>query len=57
MQEIAALVAAAGGESLVSRIRSADHIPIGIALGIVALVLLASVAASLIWPRKPKDKS
>jgi len=54
---LAALVTAAGGESLASRIRSADHIPIGIALGIVALVLLASVAASLIWPRKPKDQS
>src|SRR5207249_2023592 len=36
---LAALVTAAGGESLASRIRSADHIPIGIALGIVALVL------------------
>src|SRR2546429_1687702 len=54
---LAALVTAAGGESLASRIRSADHIPIGIALGIVALVLLASIAASLMWPRKPKDKS
>src|SRR5438552_1642501 len=54
---LAALVTAAGGESLASRIRSADHIPIGIALGIVALVLLASIAASLMWPRKPIDKS
>jgi tellurite resistance protein TerC len=27
------------------------HIPIGISLGIVAVVLLSSVAASLIWPR------
>jgi len=26
-------------------------------LGIVALVLLASIVASLMWPRKPKDKS
>src|SRR5256714_523993 len=49
---LAALVSAAGGESLAPHIRSADHIPIGIALGIVALVLLASVAASLVWPRK-----
>src|SRR5438067_721556 len=48
---------AAGFEATASRIRSADHIPIGIALGIVALVLLASIAASLMWPRKPKDKS
>jgi tellurite resistance protein TerC len=29
-----------------------NDIPIGIALGIVAAVLLASVGASLIWPRK-----
>jgi tellurite resistance protein TerC len=27
------------------------HIPIGISLGIVAVVLLGSVAASLVWPR------
>jgi tellurite resistance protein TerC len=54
---LAALVSAVGGESLAGRIRSADHIPIGIALGIVALVLLASVAASLIWPRKPEDQN
>src|SRR5947207_491163 len=53
---LAALVGAAGGESLATHIRSADHIPIGIALGIVAVVLLASVAASLIWPRKPSPK-
>src|SRR5437763_10085874 len=52
---VAAVVTAAGGESLATRIRAADHISIAMALGIVALVLLASVAASLIWPRKPKD--
>jgi tellurite resistance protein TerC len=52
---LAALVTAAGGESFATHIRSADHIPIGIALGIVALVLLASVVASLIWP--PRRKS
>ncbi len=34
-----------------------DDIPIGIALGIVAAVLLASVAASLIWPQKHQQKS
>lgn len=34
-----------------------DDIPIGIALGIVAAVLLASVAASLIWPQKHQPKS
>ena len=54
---LAALVRAAGGDSLATHIRSADHIPIGMALGIVALVLLASVAASLIWPRKSKTKT
>ena len=54
---LAALVTAAGGESLATRIRSADHIPIGIALGVVALVLLASVVASLMWPRRRKTKS
>src|SRR5437762_10764014 len=53
---LAALVTAAGGEPAASVIRSADHIPIGIALGIVALVLLASIAASLMWPRKPKGQ-
>src|SRR3989440_12791553 len=53
----AALVTAAGSESLATHIRAADHIPIGLALGIVAVVLLASVAASLIWPRKAKAKS
>src|SRR5438132_7150515 len=54
---LAALVRAAGGDSLATHIRSADQIPIGMALGIVALVLLASVAASLIWPRKSKTKT
>src|SRR5438874_11387483 len=54
---LAALVTAAGGASSASNIRAADHIPIGIALGIVALVLLVSVAASLIWPQKQKTKS
>ena len=32
-----------------------ENIPIGIALGIVAAVLLASVAASLMWPRPKSD--
>jgi len=34
-----------------------DDIPIGIALGIVAAVLLASVGASLIWPQKYEQKN
>src|SRR5437660_3196362 len=54
---LAALVRATGGDSLATHIRSADHIPIGMALGIVALVLLTSVAVSLIWPRKRKTKT
>jgi hypothetical protein len=28
-----------------------EHIPVVIALGFVAVVLLSSVAASLIWPK------
>src|SRR6266481_597615 len=54
---LAALVSAVGGESLATRIRSANDIPIGIALGIVAVVLLASVGASLMWPEKRLRKS
>src|SRR5436190_18609553 len=34
-----------------------EEIPVGIALGFVAVVLLASVGASLIWPRKPAEES
>ena len=51
---LAALFSAVGMNSPANHIREADHIPIGIALGIVALVLLTSVAASLIWPRPAK---
>jgi hypothetical protein len=47
---------ALGYEALAGRIRGVDDIPIGLALGLVALVLLASVAASLIWPQE-KGKS
>src|SRR5256885_10450211 len=56
---IAKIVAAAfhaiGFDSSASLAKEVDHIPTGFALGIVAIVLLASVAASLIWP-KPKPK-
>jgi len=31
------------------------HVPIGISLGIVALVLAGSVVASLVWPRQVED--
>jgi tellurite resistance protein TerC len=48
---------ALGYETLASHTRSVDDIPIGLALGLVAVVLLASVAASLIWPSKGTRKS
>ena len=48
---------ALGYDTLASQIRRFDDIPIGLALGLVALVLLVSVAASLIWPAKGKRKS
>ena len=44
-----------GYDTLVPYAERADNIPIGIALGIVAAVLLASVAASLVWPRQKPD--
>src|SRR5437899_3359972 len=40
-----------GYDAFVPGIQSFRDIPIGIALGIVAAVLLSSVAASLIWPK------
>lgn len=45
-----------GLDAVVPYIHRADHIPTAIALGIVAIVLLASVAASLIWPKKSKSQ-
>src|SRR6266699_194052 len=41
-----------GYDALVPGVLTFREIPIGIALGIVAAVLLTSVAASLIWPRR-----
>jgi tellurite resistance protein TerC len=41
-----------GFESLAPRILRLHDIPTGIALGAVAIVLLSSVLASLIWPRQ-----
>jgi len=52
---LAAGFQALGYETLGAHIRGVDDIPIGLALGLVALVLLASVAASLIWPRKGNE--
>lgn len=46
---------AVGLTALVPYIKHGEDIPIGIALGIVAVVLLASVAASLIWPRQKAE--
>src|SRR5258706_12390759 len=45
-----------GFEALSERVRHFDDIPIGLALGIVAVVLLASVGASLMWPQKRGTK-
>jgi tellurite resistance protein TerC len=57
---LATLLAAAchvlGYQVLADWAHGVDDIPIGIALGIVAAVLLASVGASLIWPQKHKEK-
>src|ERR1043165_509899 len=51
----AAAFHAIGFDSGASFAKEVDHIPTGAALGIVGIVLLSSVAASLIWP-KPKSK-
>jgi tellurite resistance protein TerC len=48
---------ALGYEALAAYVHRANDIPIGIALGIVAAVLLASMGASLIWPPKVAPKS
>jgi tellurite resistance protein TerC len=57
---LARLLAAAchtlGYQVLADWAHSVDDIPIGIALGIVAVVLLASVGASLMWPQKRERK-
>lgn len=52
---MAAAFHAIGFDSGASLAKEVDHIPTGAALGIVGIVLLSSVAASLIWP-KPKSK-
>ena len=46
-----------GYEALSKSVHDFDDIPIGIALGVVAVVLLASVGASLIWPKQRGTKS
>jgi len=54
---LAAACHALGYKALADWAHGVDDIPIGIALGIVAAVLLASVGASLIWPPKPEPRS
>ena len=53
---LTALFAALGMTSLSTYAHDIHEIPIGVALGIVVVVLLASVAASLIWPAKEKKQ-
>jgi tellurite resistance protein TerC len=48
---------ALGYKALGDLVHGINDIPIGIALGVVAAVLLASVGASLIWPPKSGEKS
>jgi TerC family integral membrane protein len=48
---LAAGLSALGFASAAQHVAKVHDIPIGVALGSVALVLLASVAASLIWPK------
>jgi tellurite resistance protein TerC len=42
----------AGATSLIEYVQHGSHIPTGLALGVVAVVLLSAVAASLIWPHR-----
>jgi tellurite resistance protein TerC len=35
----------------------AFHVPIGVSLGVIALLIGASVAASWAWPRQPADEA
>lgn len=49
---LAAAFQALGFNGVAEYVRDADHIPTGIALGVVAIVLLTSVLASLVWPKQ-----
>jgi tellurite resistance protein TerC len=53
---LSALFTAAGMTSLSAYVHKASDIPITVALGVVVVVLLASVVASLIWPQKEKKE-
>jgi len=48
-------VHALGYDGLVPQLQQAQNIPTLVALGIVAVVLMSSVAASLIWPKEKPD--
>jgi tellurite resistance protein TerC len=54
---IALALGGAGFSGVAGYVRSFDDIPIVIALGVVAVILLTSVAASVIWPQQTSDKS
>ena len=54
---IAAGLSALGFASAAGHVAKVHDIPIGIALGCVAFVLVASVVASLIWPKKPEQET
>jgi tellurite resistance protein TerC len=45
-------LAAGGATSFAESVSHYSHIPTGIALGVVAVVLLSSVLASVIWPQR-----
>jgi len=49
---LTALLNRMGATTLAGYTSHGNHIPIGIALGIVATILVGSVIASLIWPKK-----
>jgi TerC family integral membrane protein len=53
---LAVVLHSLGYESAAGAVHGFEEIPISIALGIVAVVLLASVAASLIWPKKVSEE-
>jgi tellurite resistance protein TerC len=49
---LAAILVFVGVKMVISDI---FHVPIGIALGVIAGVLTLSVVASLVWPEKPEE--
>lgn len=54
---LAAVLDSWGYDGAAGTIHRFQEIPIGMALGVVAVVLLTSVAASLIWPTKAPEES